>query len=85
MSFKHELAEKGKKLEPILRIGKSGLTEGAIEEIKRQLKENKLIKVKLLKGCLENKDKKEFAKEVASKTDSELINQVGFVIVLYKR
>jgi RNA-binding protein len=85
MTFKHELAEKAKQLEPILRIGKSGLTENVIEEIKIQLKENKLIKIKLLRAFIEGKDKKEVGKEIASKTDSELINQVGFVVVLYKR
>jgi len=85
MTFKHELAEKAKKLEPILRIGKAGLNENVIEEIKRQLKENKLIKIKLLRAFIEGKDKKEIAKEIAVKTNSELINQVGFVVVLYKR
>ena len=32
-----------------------------------------------------DKSKKEFAEEVASKTNSELIHQVGFVVVLYKK
>ena len=72
-------------MEPVLRIGKSGLTEGVIEEIKKQLKKKKLIKIKFLKSVLEDNDKKKFAKEIASKTDSELVQQVGFVIVLNKR
>jgi len=85
MSSKHELVEKAKQLEPILRIGKSGLTEGTINEIKRQLEKNKLIKIKLLKAALEDKDRKTLAKEIAQKTNSELIHQVGFIVVLYKK
>ncbi|MBW2977635.1 YhbY family RNA-binding protein [Candidatus Woesearchaeota archaeon] len=85
MNLKHQLVEKAKQLEPILRIGKSGITEGVINEIKIQLKQNKLIKIKLLRPALANKDRKELAKEIAQKTDSELIHQVGFVIVLYKK
>ena len=78
-----ELVERAKLLEPVLRIGKSGLTEGVIAEIKKQLKKKKLIKIKLLKGALGNR--KELAKEIAAKTGSELVQQVGFVVVLHKR
>ena len=85
MAEKRDLLEEAKKLEPILRIGKNGLTQGVIEEIKRQLEKKKLIKIKFLKAVLEGKDKKEFAKEVADMVDAELVQRVGFVIVLKKR
>ena len=85
MSSKHQLVEKAKYLEPAVRIGKSGLTEGTVNEIKRQLKNKKLIKIKLLKAFIEDKDRKEIAKLIAEKTNSELIHQVGFVVVLYKK
>ena len=75
-----EIIAKAKELKPILRIGKSGLTEGMIKEIKKQLKQKKLIKIKFLPK--EKTNKKEYAKEIASKTDSELIQQVGFVCIL---
>jgi len=85
MNEKTKLVEKSKLLEPIIRIGKSGLTPGAISEIKIQLKKSRLIKVKLLKNSMEKKDKKTMAKELAEATDSELIHQVGFVVVLHKK
>ena len=84
-TFKKIMAEKAQHIQPILRIGKSGVTEGLIEEIKRQLKKRKLIKIKLLRSALDGKDKKEMAQEIADKTRSELINQVGSVIVLSKK
>ena len=77
--------EKAKALEPSVRLGKSGLTDGVVMEIKKHLKKNKLIKVKLLRACLGNKNKKELAKELAEKTDSILIDRVGFVVVLGKK
>lgn len=79
-----ELLEKTNPLKPVLRIGKNGLTENVIKELKNQLKKKKLIKVKLLKSFIEGKDKKKIAKEIANKTNSKLIQQIGFVVVLYK-
>ena len=80
-----ELVKRSKTLEPIIRIGKSGLTENVISEIKKQLTKRKLIKVKFLKSALGDMKRKDFAKEIAEKTDSELIHQVGFVVVLNKK
>ena len=79
-----KLKEKAKTLEPVIRIGKNGLTESTIKEIKKQLNKKKLIKVKLLRAFINNRNKKEAAKEIAQKTNSQLINLVGFVVILYK-
>ncbi len=79
-----ELLEKTNLLKPVLRIGKNGLTENVIKELKNQLKKKKLIKVKLLKSFIEGKDKKKIAKEIANKTNSTIIQQIGFVVVMYK-
>jgi RNA-binding protein len=83
--YKESLVAASKSLEPVLRIGKSGLAEGVIEEIKRQLKQKKLIKIKLLKSFIGDKDRKLIAEEIAEKTGSELAHQVGFVVVLHKK
>jgi len=80
-----ELKSKAMNLEPIIWVGKSGITEEIIKEIKIQLQKKKLIKIKLLKSIIEKKGKKELAKNLAEKTDSRIITQVGFVVVLYKK
>ncbi|MDP7180497.1 MAG: YhbY family RNA-binding protein [Candidatus Woesearchaeota archaeon] len=82
---KKDLKEKAKTLEPVIRIGKSGLSDGTIAEIKKQLEKKKLIKIKLLKAAIKDKDKKQLANELAEKTDSLLIDRVGFVVVLRKK
>ena len=81
----NKLKEKGKYLEPILRIGKKGINDEVINEISRQLKKKKLIKIKFLRSFLEKSDRKEAAKTIAEKTDSKIIDQVGFVVVFWKR
>ena len=80
-----ELKQKAKIIDPIIRIGKKGLTEETIIQIKEFLKKRKLIKIKFLKSFLEDNDKKKAAEELCSKTGAELIDKVGFVVVIYKR
>ena len=87
----HKLKLKARAMPATVQIGKNGLTEASIEELKKQLKKRKLVKIKLVKGFVEqlkessNKTKKEIAIELAEKTNSELIDAVGFVVVLWKR
>ncbi len=80
----NKLKENAKILEPVIRIGKNGLTESTIKEIKKQLNKKKLVKVKLLRAFVEGKDKKLVADKIAEETNSRLIDLVGFVVVLYK-
>ena len=79
-----ELKKKAKHLEPVVRLGKNGLTEGALEQLDKVLKKQGLIKVKLLRSFVDQNDRKEVAKELALKLKAELIDQIGFVIVLHK-
>ncbi|MBN1156976.1 YhbY family RNA-binding protein [Candidatus Woesearchaeota archaeon] len=72
-------------LKPTLQIGKNGITPGLIDEINLQLKKKKIIKIKILKSALERTVRKQIAKELAEKSNSQLISLVGFVIVLKKQ
>lgn len=80
-----ELKKKSKLLEPVIRIGKNGLSEESISEINKLLKKKKLIKIKFLKSFIEGHDKKKEAAELCEKTGAELIDRIGFVVVIYKR
>lgn len=64
-----------------VRIGKNGLTEGVINEIKRRLKENKVIKVKI---GMEVDDRRAFAREAAEKVGAKLIEVRGYTFILAK-
>ena len=69
-------------LEPVVRIGKSGLSESVLGEIKKHLKKKKLIKIKMLQAFVSGKDKKVLAKEIADAVDGIVVHTVGFVVVI---
>lgn len=81
---KNKLKDKAKKIEATIRIGKNGLTYTMLDEIKKQLKTKKLVKIKMLKTFIEDKNKKEVAEEIATKCKAVLIDLVGFVVVIYR-
>lgn len=70
-------------LEPSLRIGKEGITEAVIKQLKNQLKKHKIIKVKFLPSAIKN-NKKQLAQELAEKTNTKIVHKVGFIVVLEK-
>lgn len=69
---------------PIINLGKDGLSENMVGEIKRQLKENELIKIKVLKAALAEKNKEEIANEIADATDSEIVEVKGYNLGLFR-
>src|SRR5579859_75455 len=76
-----ELKAKGQHLEPVLKIGKEGLTPqfyGALEEA---FKHHELLKVKFADH---KEEKKTLAPQMAEKSGSHLIMRVGNVAVLYR-
>lgn len=78
-----ELKAKSHVLEPVVWVGKAGITDTVAREARKQIRARGLIKVKFLKAALGEKGKKELAEDIAAKTGSSLVHQVGFVAVLY--
>lgn len=66
-----------------INIGKNGINDNVIEEIKRQLKAGEIVKVRFFRNIASNKD--EFLETIVTKTKSKLIDVRGNVAVLYKR
>ena len=80
-----ELRGMAARIEPATHVGKNGVTDSLIEEINRQLKDNKLVKVKVLKSAIEAMPRDEIARQLAEKTGAELIDVRGNTVVLFKR
>lgn len=80
----YQLKSEANQLNPILNIGKNGVTDTLIEELNKQIKANRLVKVKVLKSAEEGKDVKTIAEEIASATRSTLIEVRGRTVVLYR-
>lgn len=79
-----ELKSKARLLTPIVRIGKSGINDSLVAEVKKHLKKRNLIKIKVLKSFRKEK-LRDVANELAKRTGSELVDSIGFVFVLYKK
>ena len=68
-------------LEPILKIGKAGLSEGFIRSVDVALAQHELVKIKFVEF---KEQKKELAPQLAEKTGSHLVMRVGNVMVLHR-
>lgn len=69
---------------PTVWVGKEGATPQILNEISRQLEKKKMVKVKMLKTALKDKDAKDVASKVAQQTESTLIDVRGHTFMLYK-
>lgn len=69
-------------LNPIFQVGKSSLTPELTEAIGESFNRNELIKVAVLKNCMD--DPREIAQIVAERTHSQLVQVIGKKFVLYK-
>lgn len=69
-------------LDPIYQIGKSALTPEITEGVTEALEARELIKINVLKNCLE--DINTIALTLAERTRSEVVQVIGRKIVLYK-
>ena len=69
--------------QPSVRIGKTGVTENLIQEIKDQLAKRKLVKIKINKGVFERSQKTEVWNYICVHTGSTLISSRGNVGVVW--
>ena len=69
-------------LDPIFQVGKSSLTPQVTEAIGEACNTRELIKVAVLKNCLD--DPREIAGMIADRTHSQVVQVIGKKIVLYK-
>ncbi|HCX04586.1 MAG: ribosome assembly RNA-binding protein YhbY [Tissierellales bacterium] len=70
------------KLEPIMQIGKNGLTEDVLKSIDEALEARELIKINLLNNSL--LDTKETALEICDSLKAEYIQSIGNKIIIYR-
>lgn len=66
-----------------INIGKAAVNDNVIEEIKRQLKDNEIVKLKFAKNIA--KDKDDYINDIVQKTRAKLVDVRGNVAVIYKR
>ena len=77
---KHKAA--AQRMQPILHIGKAGLTPEFLQSVEMAFQSHELIK---LKFAHHKEEKHELAPQLAEKTNSHLITLLGNVVVLYRK
>lgn len=69
-------------LDPILQIGKSGISESVVNSLEEALVARELVKVRVLKNCLE--EPKTVGEEMAKFTKSHLVQVIGRNLIFYR-
>ena len=77
-----KLKSLAQRLEPVVYIGKAGVTDELLASVEQALNDHELIKIKFTAF---KEEKKSLAAEIAARTQSELVWIVGHVAVLYRQ
>ncbi len=70
-------------IDPVMQIGKEGLSENSLEQIKNLFEARELFKINVLKNC--DQTPRELAQEIQELTGCEIVQCIGLKIVLYKK
>ncbi len=69
-------------LEPIVQVGRQGLTEGVLRAVDQALDDHELIKVKVLQGA--PLERAEAAPQLAAALGAHVAGQMGRIVLLYR-
>ena len=73
----------GNALEPVMQIGKDGLSQNALTAIYLLLEARELVKIKLLKSCPQQPQ--EVMSEICEKQNAEPVQCIGSTLIVYRR
>lgn len=77
-----DLKARAHALEPVVRVGQAGVSDGVVGDIGRALEAHALIKVKLAEGDRDVRHSQ--AETIAERTGAAIVQQVGRVLVLWR-
>jgi RNA-binding protein len=78
---RRKFRSKAQLLEPVLKVGRNGITESFTASVLAELAMHELIKIKFVDF---KEEKEELAVQLAEATQSQLVQIVGHVAVFYK-
>jgi RNA-binding protein len=79
---KRYLRSLGNELEPILTIGKGGISENVVTQADQALEARELFKARVLPNCLEEPEN--IAKELAMQVNADVAQVIGRNFLLYR-
>ncbi len=77
-----EMRKESKIMAPNIIIGKNGVTEQVVKNIKSELSKHKLVKLKVLKSYISENDKDSVFKDIEEKTGAKVVHRIGFTMTL---
>ena len=78
---KRDLKARAQRLEPIVKLGHGGMSDAFIHSLDEALTQHGLVKMKFADF---KEEKKTLAPQIAERTGSEIVMQVGNVAVFYR-
>lgn len=79
---KRALKSRAQLLEAVIRIGQSGVTDALLQSLDTALSQHELVKVRFADF---KEERKSIAPQLAERTSSALIQQVGNVAVFFRK
>jgi RNA-binding protein len=73
----------GNALDPVMQIGKDGITDNVLNGVNLLLEARELVKFKMLRNC--DEDAKTLANEIARRVGADVVQVIGNIFILYKR
>ena len=80
-----EMRSISKNMDPNMIIGKNGLTEQVIKNVKDELQKHGMVKLKILKSGIVGKTKEVVFEEIITKTGAKVVDKIGFTITLTRK
>ncbi len=69
-------------LKPEFLIGKRGINDQIVRDIKSRLKKKKILKIKFLPAAIKGTKKQEVFEKLAKEANAKIIKKIGFTLVL---
>jgi len=69
-------------LKPAIRIGKNGVTENIINDVKILVKKKKIVKIKVLRSALNSVTMKGIADKIVKETNLKIVQIRGHNVVI---
>lgn len=72
-------------LKPAIRIGKNGVTENIINDVKNLVKKKKIVKIKVLRSALNSATMKDIADKIVEEANLKIVQLRGHSVVVASR
>lgn len=70
-------------MDPVVHVGKAGLSEAVVEQVREQIKAHELIKIRFAKEC--EVDPEQASEPLETQVPCQVVQKAGRVLTVYKR